>query len=44
VPLTALEVRDGERPVDRRVERDRDDHVNHFPMWCAARPAYQPTR
>jgi hypothetical protein len=32
VALPALEVRDGQRPVDRRVDRDGDDHVNHPAM------------
>jgi len=32
VALPALEVRDGQRAVDRGVQRDGDDHVNQLPM------------
>jgi len=32
VPLSELEVRHGQRAVDRRVEGDRDDHENQLPM------------
>jgi len=44
VPLAALEVRDRQRPVDRRIDRDRHDHENHPAMWCSVRRAYQPAR
>src|SRR5204862_213295 len=44
VPLAALEVRNGQRPVDRRVHRDRDDQENHPSTWCRVRPAYHPAR
>src|SRR4029079_4936246 len=45
VALAALEVRDGQRAVDRRVHGDRDDQgENHPAMWCSVRVAYQPAR
>ena len=33
VPLAELEVRHGQRAVDRGVERDGDDHENQPPTW-----------
>src|SRR3954454_7392714 len=44
VALAALEVRDGQRPVDRRVHGDGDDHETQPHMWWRVRVAYQPTR
>jgi hypothetical protein len=32
VPVAELEIRHGERAVDRRVQRHRDDHENQLPM------------
>src|SRR5207302_5592019 len=43
VPLAPLEVRDGQRPVERGVEGDGDDHQNQPAKWWTARPAYQST-
>jgi hypothetical protein len=37
--LTALEVRHGERAVERGVERDGDDHRKIPPKWSSVRPA-----
>ena len=42
--LAALEVRHGQRPIDRRVHGDGDDHETQPHMWCRVRVAYQPTR
>src|SRR6266508_3097692 len=39
VALAQLEVRHRDRPVERDVERDGDDHVNQSPMWLNVRPA-----
>ncbi len=51
VAVPELEVRHEQRPVDRSVERDGDDHVKsptkplkRLPAWSSARPAYQPSR
>ncbi len=44
VALAGLEVRDGERPVERRVHRHGDDHENQPPMWLIVRVAYHLTR
>ena len=42
VPLVELEVRHGQRAVDRGVEGDCDDHEIQLQAWCAACPMYQP--
>ena len=44
MPLPPLEVRNGQCPVDRRVECDGDDHQKRFPRWWSVLPAYQRTR
>src|SRR6266516_3039396 len=44
VPLAALEVRDGQRPVDRCVQGDGHDHVTQLQASWAALPAYQAAR
>src|SRR5581483_4938501 len=44
VTLPALEVRHGERPVDRRVECDGDDHGRKWARWWNVLPAYHPRR
>ena len=45
VTLSALEVRDGQRPIDGCIESDGDDHgVKIWTRWWAERPAYHPSR
>src|SRR5262249_13426039 len=44
VALPALEVRDSDRAVDGRIQRDGDDHEKRPPMLWSVRLPYQPNR
>src|SRR4029079_810295 len=44
MPLPPLEVRNGQCPVDRRVECASDDHQKRFPRWWSVLPVVQRTR